>query len=71
MSVCLNPLYGLSNEEIASLVATIVPAKDDFFKSIGYTVTIALLAGLEFLELAEGKDEVSKIIENEYKRNTI
>ena len=68
LSVCFNPLYGLSNEEIASLVATIVPAKDEFFKSIGYTVTIALLAGLEFLELAEGRDEVSKIIENEYKR---
>jgi hypothetical protein len=29
LSTCFNPLYGLSNEEIASLVATIVPAKDE------------------------------------------
>ena len=29
LSVCFNPLYGLSNEEIASLVATIVPAKNE------------------------------------------
>jgi hypothetical protein len=68
LSVNFNPLYGLSNEEVASLVATIVPADDEFFKSIGYTITIAIMAGLEFLEMAEGKDEVSKIIEQEYKR---
>lgn len=67
-SVQFNPLYGLSNEEIASMVATIVPAKDDFFKAIGYTVTMAILSGLEFLELAEGREEVSKIIDYEYKK---
>lgn len=68
LSVTFNPLYGLSNEEIASLVSTIVPAKDEFFKSIGYTITMAITAGLEFLELAEGKENVNKIIEQEYKR---
>ncbi len=67
-SVQFNPLYGLSNEEIASMVSTIVPAKDEFFKSIGYVITIAILAGLEFLELAEGREEVSKIIDSEYKK---
>lgn len=67
-SVTFNPLYGLSNEEIASLVATIVPAKDDFFKTIGYTITMAITMGLEFLELAEGKEEVSKIIQEEYSK---
>lgn len=68
LSIFFNPLYGLSNEEVASLVATIVPADDEFFKSIGYTITIAIMAGLEFLELAEGQEEVSKIINAEYKR---
>lgn len=68
LSVFFNPLYGLSNEEVASLVATIVPADDEFFKSIGYTITIAIMAGLEFLELAEGREQVSKIIQAEYKR---
>ena len=67
-SVAFNPLYGMSNEEIASLVSTIVPAKDDFFKAIGYTITMAITMGLEFLELAEGKEEVSKIIKDEYKK---
>ncbi len=67
-SIQFNPLYGLSNEEISSIVSTIVPAKDDFFKTIGYTVSMAILAGLEFLELAEGKEQVSKIIDSEYKR---
>lgn len=66
LSFCFNPLYNLSNEEIASLVSTIIPAKDEFFAAIGYQITMAVLLGLEFLEKAEGKEQVSEIIRNEY-----
>lgn len=67
-SVSFNPLFGLSNEEIASLVATIIPAKEEFFTAMGYQITMCVLLGLEFLEKAEGKEEVQKLIEAEYKR---
>ncbi len=68
LSYCFNPLYNLSNEEIASLVSTIIPAKDEFFAAIGYQITMAVLLGLEFLEKAEGQDHVHEIIRQEYKR---
>jgi len=63
-----NPLFGMSNEEIASLIATIIPAKDEFFITMGYQITMAVLLGLEFLEIAEGSNKVKEIIEQEYKR---
>lgn len=68
LSTSFNPLYGLSNEEIASLVSTLIPAKDDFYITMGYTITFAILAGLEFIEKAEGKKLVRKAIEDEFKR---
>lgn len=67
-SIPFNPLFGLSNEEIASLVSTLIPAKDDFYITMGYTITFAILKGLEFLEMAEGKEHVGKLIKREYKR---
>lgn len=68
LSIAFNPLYGLSNEEIASLVSTLIPAKDDFYITMGYTITFAILIGLEFIEKAEGKQAVAKSIETEFKR---
>jgi len=68
LSQSFNPIYGLSNEEIASLVSTLIPAKDDFYIVMGYTITFAILIGLEFIEKAEGKVAVSKSIEREFKR---
>jgi len=68
LSIPFNPLWGLSNEEIASLVSTLIPAKDDFYITMGYTITFAILKGLEFLEKAEGMEHVSKLIRKEYQR---
>lgn len=68
LSISFNPLYGLSNEEIASLVSTLIPAKDDFYITMGYTITFAILIGLEFIEKAEGKKAVSESITREFKR---
>lgn len=68
LSIPFNPLFGLSNEEIASLVSTLIPAKDDFYITMGYTITFAILAGLEFLEKAEGREQVGKLIRSEYEK---
>lgn len=65
-STKFNPLYGLGNEEISSLVATIIPAKEEFFTAMGYQITMCVLLGLEFLEKAEGREEVNAIIREEY-----
>jgi type IV secretory pathway TraG/TraD family ATPase VirD4 len=66
-----NPLWGLSNEEISSLVSTLIPAKDDFYITMGYTITFAILIGLEFLEKAEGQDKLNELIKEEYKRHEL
>jgi hypothetical protein len=68
ISLKFNPLFGLGNEEIASLVATIIPAKEEFFTAMGYQITMCILLGLEFLEKAEGKEDVNRLIEKEYAR---
>jgi hypothetical protein len=68
ISLCFNPLFGMSNEEIASLVATIIPAKEDFFTAMGYQITMCVLLGLEFLERSDGKRESMKLIDREYAR---
>lgn len=68
ISIHFNPLFGMSNEEISSLVATIIPAKEEFFTVMGYQITMCVLLGLEFLEKAEGKEYINALIEEEYKR---
>jgi len=68
LSLKFNPLYGMSNEEIASLVATIIPAKEEFFAAMGYQVTMSVLLGLDFLEKVEGREGVERLIEEEYTR---
>lgn len=68
LSVKLNPLWGMGNEEIASLIQTLVPGTDDFYKTVGYSVTFAILIGLEFLEKVEGSKFIDKIIMEEYNR---
>ena len=68
LSTSFNPLYGLSNEEISSLVSTLIPAKDDFYITMGYTITYAILAGLEFIEEAEGSSKVEVAILEEFNR---
>ena len=67
-SLKFNPLYGLTNEEVASLVSTIIPADDEFFIAMGRQITMAVLLGLDFLEQSEGKEAVEKIIAKEYKK---
>lgn len=67
ISTTFNPLFGLGNEEISSLVATIIPAKEDFFAAMGYQITMCVLLGLEFIEKAEGDKEVQRLINEEYK----
>ena len=67
-SMKFNPLFGMGNEEIASLVSNIVPAKDEFYPIIGKTITYAISVGLDFLEQAEGPDGVQQIIKEEYER---
>lgn len=67
-STKFNALYGLGNEEISSLVATIIPAKEEFFTAMGYQITMCVLLGLEFLEKAEGQEEVESIIREEYRK---
>lgn len=51
-SIKFNPLYGMNNEEISSLISTLIPAKDDFYIVMGYTITFSILIGLEFIEKA-------------------
>jgi len=68
LSVRFNPLYGLTNEEISSLVSTIIPAEDEFFVAMGEQITMCVLLGLEFLEKVEGDSNVNKVIEKEYER---
>lgn len=68
ISMKFNPLFGLTNEEIASLVSTIIPADDPFFVGMGYQITMAVLQGLEFLESKEGKDQIKKILDEEYRK---
>jgi len=68
LSMKFNPIFGMSNEEIASLVSNIVPAKDEFYPIMGKTITYAISVGLDFLEKAEGKENVKKLILEEYER---
>ena len=68
LSLKFNPLFALTNEEIASLVSTIIPAEDEFFVAMGEQITMCILLGLEFLEKVEGNENVDRIIRDEYKR---
>jgi len=68
ISMKLNPLYGLSNEEAASLVSLLIPAKDDFYIKMGYTISFAVLIALEFLERVEDPAVVEKAIRQEFER---
>jgi len=68
LSMSYNPLYYLSNEEIASMISTLIPANDEFFITIGFQITMAVLLGLEFLEKAEGKEGLNNAIQKEYDR---
>jgi len=49
-SIAFNPLYGLSNEEIASNISTKLDARDDCYIVMAYTVTFAIAIGLEFID---------------------
>ena len=66
MSLKFNPLYGMSNEEISSLVSTIIPSDDEFFTAMGGQITMAVLLGLDFLESIEGEESINKAIQKEY-----
>ena len=68
LSLHFNPLFGMSNEEIASLVATIVPAKEEFFTAMGYQITMAIMLGLEYIEKTRGQDYINNLISDEYER---
>lgn len=57
---CFNPLYGLGNEEIASMVQLLCKGGGgsdmDFFADLGYKVILADLYCLEFLETVSDPD---------------
>ena len=65
-SLCINPLYAMKDEEIASLISQITPATDEFFKKLGYQIAISICIGLRFLEKAEGEEVVKQAIQQEY-----
>jgi DNA transfer in the process of conjugation and F pilus assembly protein len=68
LSLHFNPLFGMSNEEIASLVATIVPAKEEFFTAMGYQITMAIMLGLDYIEKSRGQEYIDNLIADEYSR---
>lgn len=58
---CLNPLYALENEEIASMVQLLCKGggsadQNDFFADYSYKVVLAILYSLEFLETVNDVD---------------
>jgi hypothetical protein len=59
---CLNPLYSLANEEIASMVQLLCKggnnSDSDFFADYSYKVVLAILYSLEFLETVVDPDEI-------------
>lgn len=59
-TISFNPLFGLNNEEISSLISILIPAKDDFQIVIGYTITLSILTALEFIEKSKGKSSFVK-----------
>lgn len=67
-SLCFNPLYGMKDEEIASLISQITPASDEFFKKIGYQIAMSICVALSFLEKAEGSEVVKDAVRKEYLR---
>ena len=81
-SLCFNPLYGLNNEAVASMVVGLAHdgSSDEFFKSVSYKVVMAILLGLEYLEVisdptGEGKTyklekETMRFINNYYFKNS-
>ena len=68
LSTKFNPLFALTNEEIASLVSSIIPAEDEFFVAMGEQITMCVLLGLDFLEKVEGEESINKVIDKEYKK---
>ena len=61
-----NPLFGMTNEEIASLVSTLIPADDDFFTTMGYQITFCVLVGLQAIEKSRGQEYIDNLITAEY-----
>lgn len=57
---CLNPLYALENEEIASMVQLLCKGggggDNDFFADFSYKVILSILYSLEFLETVNDVD---------------
>jgi hypothetical protein len=49
-SVWFNPIYGYKNEQIGSMVADIIDAKDAFYANIAKAIVLSATMGLEFLE---------------------
>jgi hypothetical protein len=74
---CLNPIYALENEEIASMVQLLCKGgnttENDFFADYSYKVILAILYSLEFLETVVdsngliAKERLNKELINYYK----
>ena len=65
-SLKFNPLFAMANEEIASLISTIVPAKDEFFATMGYQITMSVLLGLEAIEKSKGEAYQQRLMTEAY-----
>jgi DNA helicase HerA-like ATPase len=49
-SIKFNPIYGMNNIEISSLISKLIPEEDPFYVAIAYSITMSSLLGLQFLE---------------------
>ncbi|PCI30924.1 MAG: hypothetical protein COB67_00270 [SAR324 cluster bacterium] len=84
LSLCVNPIFGMANEEIASTASLLsqgggaqMSGDANFYGPFAYKVVLASLTALEYLEavtstkedvLSEIKEEVRKYVENEQLR---
>jgi hypothetical protein len=69
LSMKYNPLFGLSNKEISSLIKGLIDStKEQFFAEFGEDVIYTVLTALDFLEQIEGKDRVEELVKAEYNK---
>lgn len=67
-SLPLNPLYYMSNEEIASTIAGLIESKDEFYQNMGYEIVMAICLSLDYIEKTSPKTRILAEIEAEYSR---
>lgn len=75
LSLFFNPLEGLSNEEISSMVAMLTTTGTDlnsdaqFFSSVAYKTVMTVLSALEYLEVAT--DPLGELVDMQRKKEIV